>query len=314
MLSVSFSRVVVTLPDKGCAQRPAGPVSALGAGPPAACTVPRPRRRYSAAPVFLPDMVSSSASAAGGDPPPAERGAAAPPDPPPPARAGSSRRAVPPARLGAACPRPGSPPRLPASPLARSPSRPSPVLYLPRSRLYCLSASLSLSFLSLPAHAAWCASDRRQRRAARRLRARRAQRRRSGSRRLGHLAGAAGSAAMARPTPPAPLSSQTPRPGGSSLSRPGPEAVSLRAPVSARGAAPPVTPRPSPAARPQPGAHTKRRSAITRRGPVHHLIPSPRAPTRAPSPPRPKNTAPDSSLSEGVCGGTVLITRFAREI
>lgn len=218
MLSVSFSRVVVTLPDKGCAQRPAGPVSALGAGPPAACTVPRPRRRYSAAPVFLPDMVSSSASAAGGDPPPAVRGAAAPPDPPPPARAGSSRRAVPPARLGAACPRPGSPPRLPASPLARSPSRPSPVLYLPRSRLYCLSASLSLSFLSLPAHAAWCASDRRQRRAARRLRARRAQRRRSGSRRLGHLAGAAGSAAMARPTPPAPLSSQTPRPGGSSLS------------------------------------------------------------------------------------------------
>lgn len=116
----------------------------------------------------------------------------------------------------------------------------------------------------------------------------------------------------ARPLPP--LSPHRHRGRAAPLSRPGPEAVSLRAPVSARGAAPPVTPRPSPAARPQPGAHTKRRSAITRRGPVHHLIPSPRAPTRAPSPPRPKNTAPDSSLSEGVCGGTVLITRFAREI
>lgn len=306
-LLVSFSRLVVTLPDKGCAQRPAGPVSALGAGPPAECTVPRPRRVTAQRP--------SSCQTWSLPPPPPREEIRRRPNAVPRCRPTRRRRLPPgPAPLAGLrrLPSPRSPPCLPGSPPARSPSRPSPVLYAPRSRPYCLSASLSLSFLSLPAHAAWCASDRRQRRAARRLRAHCAQRRRSGSRRLGHLAGAAGSAAMARPTLPAPLSSQTPRPGGSflslSLSRPCPAAVPLRAPVCARGAAPPVTPRPSPAALPQPGAHTKRRSGIKGRGRVRLLLPSPSAPTRVPSthppPPALKTRPPIPALVKVcVCGG-----------
>lgn len=241
--------------------------------------------RYSAAPVFLPDMVSSSASAAGGDPPPAERGAAVPPDPPPPARAGSSRRAAPPALA----PVPSVPARLPSGSLSLPP--------VPRPLCAALPAVLSvcesLPLLSLsprprsvvrlgPQTAARCSPAPRSLRSAPPLRLA-PPRPASGSRGLRRhgapdpsrpslLADAAVGRLLSLPL---------------SLSRPGPAAVSLRAPVCARGAAPPVTPRPSPAALPQPGAHTKRRSAI-RRGHVRLLVASPSAPTRGPSPPPPQ--------------------------
>lgn len=299
-LLVSFSRLVVTLPDKGCAQRPAGPVSALGAGPPAECTVPRPRRVTAQRP--------SSCQTWSLPPPPPREEIRRRPNAVPRCRPTRRRRLPPgPAPLAGLrrLPSPRSPPCLPGSPPARSPSRPSPVLYAPRSRPYCLSASLSLSFLSLPAHAAWCASDRRQRRAARRLRAHCAQRRRSGSRRLGHLAGAAGSAAMARPTLPAPLSSQTPRPGGSFLSLSlsalprgrAPPCACLCARCCSSGHTPTLPGSPAPAGSSHK-APVRDKGERARSSPL--TLAKRSHPRPIDPPPNLKNTAPDSSLSESV--------------